>query len=123
MPPTLLVAGQRSVGTRENLSRGIIPWLDSNPATSASAGLSVSSSGFSPSTKVTRQSSQSGVERRTHSVQLMDNSMSDTVPLSLATILVGGCHTRKGAISWATCAGPINTPSVSTRGPSGLIKT
>jgi hypothetical protein len=59
-----------------------MPWALNKTATSAIAGVSSSDSGSPPNTKLTKQSLQSGVDRRTQSVQLIDNSMSAMMPLS-----------------------------------------
>lgn len=100
-----------------------MPWLARSPATSASCVLIVNSSGSSPRTNETRQSSQSLVPRRTHSVQLMDNSILDTMPLSVVRILVGPCHITNAPISSRTCSGPNTTPSLSTIPRWGSIST
>src|ERR1017187_9784026 len=75
-----------------NLRRGIIPCDVNNCTTSASLVVMTSSSGSSPRTKLTRQSAQSGVPRRTQSLQLIDSSMSLVIShLSRPSTLVRVC--------------------------------
>lgn len=75
-----------------NLSRGIMPCALRSWTTCASALVITNSSGVSPSTKLTRQSAQSGVPRRMQSLQLIDNSMPFVIShLSSVPTLMGVC--------------------------------
>jgi len=100
-----------------NLSRGIMPW-DVKSWTTSALRRSLRVRRFYTSTKLTRQSAQSGVPRRTQSLQLIESSISLLMRHpSLSTTLHRAVtpQRRDTARSPRPPAGPKSTPSLNTR--------